>query len=329
MYKLNDIKHLHLEISSLCNASCPLCPRNCHGYNHNFGYEEKNLKLEEVKKIFPLSFLKQLNRILINGNFGDMVMNPETPDIVEYFLSINSDLIIDISTNGGARDKTFWERLAKLKCTIVFCIDGTDNDTHSIYRRNTRFDTVIKNANIFINAGGTACWKFIEFQHNQHQVQQAQQLAADMGFDDFFTVPNSHGNGPILDKNKNIVYNLETEHEINFPVDLLFYVGDLTNYQYPPMTEITCEVQQDKSIYVNSLGEVYPCCYLGFNPRTFRSPATAYENSQIQKILKPNNAIQNDFENCLNWFSSVEESWNKNWSDGRLVKCNQQCGSCH
>ena len=51
MYKLSDIRDIHLEISSLCNARCPLCPRNFHGYPYNDGYIERNLTLDDVKKI--------------------------------------------------------------------------------------------------------------------------------------------------------------------------------------------------------------------------------------------------------------------------------------
>ena len=104
------IREVHLEISSLCNARCPLCPRNFRGYPYNDGYVEANLTLDNAKHIFTSTFLKQLNRIWINGNFGDAVMNPETPDIVEYFRPHNKDLIIDVSTNGSARDENFWRR---------------------------------------------------------------------------------------------------------------------------------------------------------------------------------------------------------------------------
>ena len=69
MIPYHDIKHIHLEISSLCNARCPLCPRNFHGYPYNDGYIERNLTLQDVKHIFQPTFIKQLTGIMINGNF--------------------------------------------------------------------------------------------------------------------------------------------------------------------------------------------------------------------------------------------------------------------
>ena len=41
MFKFNELKTVHLEISTRCQASCPMCPRNYHG-----GLENPNLKIE-------------------------------------------------------------------------------------------------------------------------------------------------------------------------------------------------------------------------------------------------------------------------------------------
>ena len=83
MYAIQDIEAVHLEISSECNAACPKCPRNLCGYPHNDGYEEHAMTLVEAQRIFSPTFLRQLRKLLINGNFGDIVMNPDALEIVE------------------------------------------------------------------------------------------------------------------------------------------------------------------------------------------------------------------------------------------------------
>jgi MoaA/NifB/PqqE/SkfB family radical SAM enzyme len=168
MINFKDIRDVHLEMSSLCNASCPWCPRTFWGYPHNGGYPETNLSLPEAKIIFQPNFLTQLTSIRINGNFGDIVMNPATPDIVDYFFSVNPELSISISTNGGAKHTKFWTQLAQTPAAVSFCLDGLE-DTHHLYRQNTVWSTVIRNAQTFIKAGGRAIWKMIEFDHNRHQ----------------------------------------------------------------------------------------------------------------------------------------------------------------
>ena len=153
IYNLSDVTHLHVEVSSRCNASCPQCPRNFYGYPHNSGYEEHDMTLEEAQKIFPPEFLQQLKRIDINGNFGDIVMSPHALDVAAYFKQWAPTANINVSTNGGARDRAFWTRLAELDIEVFFCLDGLE-DTHHLYRQNTVFSTIIKNAKTFIDAGG-------------------------------------------------------------------------------------------------------------------------------------------------------------------------------
>ena len=326
MYSYNDIKHLHLEISSLCNAQCPQCPRNFFGYKHNFGYVEKNMTLEEAKIIFPESFIKQLEIVLINGNFGDCVMNPETPDIVEWFREINPSMKIEISTNGGARDNEFWERLAHSNCHVYFCIDGLE-DTHSIYRRNTLYKTVIKNAKIFIEAGGYAMWKYIVFNHNEHQIEEAQQLSKHLGFKSFVRVDQGRTQGPIIGPDATVVGYLG-EHTHNYDPSFIQKIIHQEPVLVPIQDEIKiikCEVEEQRSVYVDSTGDVYPCCYLGFAPRTYRGMRTD-ESLNLLPLLGNNSALAHSLEDCIQWFANVTDSWDKDWENNRCLTCNRSCG---
>ena len=160
MINISDIRELQIEISSLCNARCPMCMRNYHGFPYNFGYKETNLTLEKIKTIVPETVVAQLKRVLINGNLGDLVMNPETPSILAWFRQHGQKfkpgkpgLTLSAFTNGGAQGREFWQSLAATGVFMEFCIDGLE-DTHHIYRQNTVFETVIKNAQTFIAAGG-------------------------------------------------------------------------------------------------------------------------------------------------------------------------------
>ena len=187
MYDYRSVRHVQLEITTKCNAACPQCPRNLHGYPHNNGYEEHSMTLAEAQHIFSPAFLAQLIQITINGNFGDIVMNPDALEIIKYFKQHTIPRTsINISTNGGAKNLVFWQQLGKLGVRVQFCIDGLE-DTHSIYRRNTVYSTVIRNAAAFIGSGGHAVWRMINFEHNQHQHDQARVIAAEMGFKDFET----------------------------------------------------------------------------------------------------------------------------------------------
>jgi len=331
MYNIKDIHHLHLEISSLCNARCPLCPRNFHGYPYNDGYTERNLTLRDVKKIFRPSFVKQLSEILINGNFGDCVMNTETPDIVEYFKQHNPDINIDISTNGGARSKQFWQQLGRTGSRILFCLDGL-SDTHSIYRQDTVYETVLKNAKTFMSAGGQAVWKMIKFDHNKHQIAKCEQLSKELGFSNFELIDEGRNTGVAVDKKGNVVNIIGKPKVINFDRLLESKETDTVVLEdiNPIVKDITCVAKKNKSIYITSTGEVYPCCWTAFYPRTY-GHGQYYQvvNQQLNDIITPNNALETSLEESIKWFNEVERSWGiENFEEGRLVVCNDYCGKC-
>lgn len=333
MISFNSIKHVHLEISSLCNAMCPCCLRTFWGYPYNGGYPETNLSLEQAQKIFQPDFLKQLTGIYINGNFGDIVMNPEGPDIVDYFLKQNPKLTIKISTNGSAKDQIFWTRLAHSGATVSFCLDGL-SDTHHLYRQNTSWKTIIKNANIFINAGGKAVWKMIQFDHNRHQIDQCRQMSKTLGFIDFNLVLGGRDTAPVFNKHGKLMHVLGNyTGEKDFEV--LFYkkktdqvmVKDITKERTPSST-INCIAKNNKSIYISANGEVSPCCFTGVYPKSY-GKGQYYEaaNSQLVPLINKNNALTHSLEECIEWFNQIEQSWDiPTFEHGRLVICNDNCG---
>ena len=323
IYSVGDIRHLHVELSSLCNASCPLCPRNLKGYPFNNGYREHNMTLSEAQQIFRPEFLQQLTGITINGNFGDALMNPDTVDIVRYFFQ-HGPANINMSTNGGARDRAFWEALAQTGLQIFFCLDGLE-DTHSIYRQNTLYSTVLRNAQTVIAAGGRAVWKFIVFDHNCHQVESARALSKELGFEFFYVERNrSNNETAIYNKNKELVGIMGNPQIVELDVLIQRRLAAPTTTPVGPVYHpISCEVKRSQSVYVSSVGHVYPCCYIGLSPETFNLP----EYQQIRPMIQKNNALEYDLGTCIEWFNELEASWAlPDFDSGRIKKCNDVCG---
>ena len=93
---------------------------------------------------------------------------------------------------------------------------------------------------------------------------------------------------------------------------------------------VACEAKITKSIYVTSIGEVYPCCFMGYYPRTYgQGEYHQAVNSQIALLMQNNSALQSSIKQCIEWFADVETSWKKStYESGRLVVCDDNCGSC-
>jgi len=339
MYKLEEIQNIQIEPSSFCNARCVSCVRNFNGYNYNTGYEERNLSLSDLKTILPDWLVKQLKVVLYNGNFGDMLMNPDIVEITAWLLELNPKLKIEAMTNGGAGSTALWEGLGKLKIQCNFALDGLE-DTHHLYRQNTVWSTVIKNAQTFIRSGGHAVWKMIEFEHNRHQIENCRQLAADLGFKRFWLLEASinrgariafdhHGNfSHYIEPNAEIIQQRPSVKEYLNGTKEVFPIAYLKTIEDQSPRTITCHAKTIKDLYINSVGEVYPCCFIGHQPRTL-GPEYYYSNVQIKKMLESseNNALVHPLEKCIEWFSTIEETWNKSSiKDGGLIACHTNCG---
>ena len=180
---LTNIKILHLEPTSACNARCPQCIRET---DLNF---DKNtttdLSLEKLLSLIDVNFIKGLDKMFMCGTCGDPAAGKYTLDIFRYFKSVNPQITLGMNTNGSLRNTQWWKDLANImtnpKDYVVWSIDWLE-DTNSIYRINTNWNKIIDNAKSFISAGGSAHWDILIFEHNQHQVEDSENLAKSLGF---------------------------------------------------------------------------------------------------------------------------------------------------
>ena len=187
MYKYSDITTVHLEMTEACNASCPMCARNLNGGEVSPLLHGAELSIADIEKIFPVDFIKQLNRLYMCGNYGDPAVASDTLEAFAYFRQHNPKLNLSMHTNGSMKKPEWWAELAKVingRGHIVFGIDGLE-DTNHLYRQGTVWKKIMENAEAFISAGGRARWDYIVFAHNEHQVEEAQALAERMGFEKF------------------------------------------------------------------------------------------------------------------------------------------------
>ena len=61
MYNLSDIRSIHFEITSKCQARCPMCPRRIKGGPLRPGMVLDEVDLKTFITWFPKDFIQQLN----------------------------------------------------------------------------------------------------------------------------------------------------------------------------------------------------------------------------------------------------------------------------
>ena len=326
MLKLSEIRSVHIELTTKCNARCPMCMRNYRGLDYNSGYPDTELTLENIQHILTPEILKTIDRVNFNGNLGDFSLAKDGAEIVQYLVA--HDITVDINTNGSLRPKTWWQKLASPKVTVGFALDGLA-DTHARYRQDTDWNRIIENAQAYIDAGGRAIWRFVPFDHNQHQEAECRRLAKEMGFVSFENIYDGRDSGPVYTRTGEFSHWLGPVGDPPPIKDMLqshitWYDSKTVKISKDTATlNLCCRHKVAREIYLAADGTVYPCCYLGFYPLSMNHPG----NKELAPMVTQNNALHYPLEHCLDWFESIEQAWSKSSiAEGRPYQCVSTCG---
>ncbi len=351
LYHYDDIRIVHLELTHRCNAACPMCARNIHGGALNPDMPLSEMTLADIKAILLPDFIARLKRIYACGNYGDPIVARECIEVFSYLREHGPQLNLCLHTNGSARRPHWWRQLADIMQQgphyLRFGIDGLE-DTNHLYRRGTDWKTVMRSAATFIEAGGHAEWDFLVFKHNEHQVEEARQLAQDMGFREFFVRKTGRflSSGEletserfdVLDKQGKFEYWLEqpTNPEYLNPAfgNLEQVKQRYGQYQtYLDQVEVNCKVAGNKGkIYLSAQGYALPCCWLG---AVFSESSTA-ERQQFAELINEHGGSTAVDAKCSGLKQVIEgplfqqaipRSWDlQSIADGKLAICARTCG---
>lgn len=249
----NEIKALHLEFTTKCQASCPMCMRTqlYDRISHN------EMTLDKVKAWVPDELIARLDHVLVCGNFGDGLLARDAADIFEHLRKNNPTAFILFLTNGAARNAEFWERLARAKIAVKFAIDGLE-DTHEIYRIGADWQTIINNAKTFIAAGGKARWQMISFEHNEHQIEACRKLSEELGFQRFEVRDTAR----FKDQDEYVVHSPEGDYSLKPTKRSKVLSKTRSVLGATENLPVRCEYLEDKRLYIGSDGVLSPCSWL-------------------------------------------------------------------
>lgn len=358
MYDLADIRQLHIEPSTRCNAECPMCCRNARGRTSP-GLAEQSMTAELFGAAIPEALIRQLEVLDVCGAYGDPAMAPDLITIIEGVRRLNPSCEIVVFSNGGLRDQRWWSRLGSVPgaVMVVFAIDGVD--TNSVYRRRVDIAKVLTNASAFIESGGRAQWDYLVFEHNEHEIELARQMSHDLGFERFAIKRTARFLRPLSDPTPEVE---DPENIESFPI--YDRDGQITGYLRPPRAteyvndmilamrqvknkvayledffngcHIKCSAVDSRSIFLSVAGHVYPCCWTYVQatlPEIFAGVAEA--DTQVSALLtryggeSALDATRQPVGQIIRggFFQAIERSWSRpSVSDGKLKVCARVCG---
>jgi len=184
-------RRIQVEATSRCNLACPGCSRT-----QEIGmYTPTDLNMDNFKLLVREE--NNIHCLTYSLAMGDPIYSGTLFEQLKHINTLENRPVLFFSTNGSGRSNSWWEQFANYLNptnpmnenfpgdTIEFAVDGLE-DTNSIYRVHARWDTIINGIKtVRENYTGKLVWRYNVFEHNYHQVAEAQQLAKDLGLNEF------------------------------------------------------------------------------------------------------------------------------------------------
>lgn len=275
--KKSEIEEIEMDLTGVCNLSCPLCSRN---YQHANHLVEKNVRsIEEIKK--QLDQFTGLKRFFVAGIVSEPTMYKDFIPFIEYLNSRN--IYYEIFTNGNTRDVDWWEKLGKIvpeNCMCCFTVCGSNQEMHSKYRIGSDLQQILENASAFRKNGRKNDWiQHIRFVYNAEDRESPEMK---MIFDQFSHVlkVETEGVRRINVYNKEIELGIAPIKTREKTIKMLF-----KNRPKPDdgkKYSINCRSMEQKKVYINQWGQVSACYVHAENEKDyFANTSEEYDYSDI------------------------------------------------
>jgi len=309
---------------------CSGCGRlNSHGNGVNPNLKMTEILLDDYKRILNKDVCNQLDFVFFCGTYGDTLASPNIIECLNYIRS--NGLKLNINTNGCMGNKGFWKELARTlgpECLVIFSIDGITKEINKIYRVNSNAEVALKNAKVFIDAGGSARWDFIKFDHSLEQLEQAKKIAKEIGFKTFVSIK------PRAFKNEMMIENFKKNNYTGKNKDIKNLFDKYDSWEnYMKTTKIECRTRKNKEVYIDHSLRLWPCPWIGgplyldatINMQKIRTSEIVNKYGEDFNSLKTKSikdVMDHDF-----FKYDLEKTWLNN--NDRMPHCVKMCGESY
>ena len=195
-----ETQHIEIELTTNCTLGCPACPRNDPKVSKkewDVGHIDTDLVIDLINQEAE----KTGKKLMFVGCYGDPLYHPDFIKIYNHASEKQIETLVH--TNGSFKTKAWWDKLVRTTNwsraqTWEFSVDGLE-DTNHLYRINSKWDSIMlgmKSLAEMLNSREwehepgkpypnkpRIIWKYLVFPYNQHQIQEAEQLAHSYGFE--------------------------------------------------------------------------------------------------------------------------------------------------
>lgn len=263
----DDIQIVELDLSTVCNAICPLCMRQSNIFKEQYS---KPFFRDIDDIILQLKSFKNLSTVYLIGQMSEPTIHPEFLKLVSILKKLGYKL--KINTNGSTNKDDFWEQLGLLldyDDRVWFGICGSTQEIHSHYRIGTNLQDILRHAQKVRNKKPIDGAKCIRFRYNRKDF-------------DSYEFKNMVSAFSFIEYTETCINN-----DINISSDFLpcqevykeyRQVESLLNFFNSQNKNILCQSIMENSIQINPYGEIFPCY-------RFLECGNKWDNADYNEIL--------------------------------------------
>lgn len=190
LYEIRPPKRLRIDASTLCQLHCPLC---CTTTGKAAPLGKGFLAVRDFERLITAN---PFVRTVELSNFGEPFLNPDMLPILRCAHEKGVTVTLKTGTNLNTTADELLEGLVRFALRAMrISLDGTTQETYVKYRVGGSLDTVLGNIrkiNDYKRKHASPVpkltWQFIVFGHNEHQIEEAIRMAAELDMDIAFKI---------------------------------------------------------------------------------------------------------------------------------------------
>lgn len=184
--------NVSIETSDRCSLKCLYCARNQAEF-----VNKTDMPLDIIQDILSYTYLEKLQDC---GTYGDPIFYKYYHEMLEFMMGSNLQ-VYSASIAATGRTQAWWDQTHELwkdlnnggiEVQINWGIDGLA-DTSKIHRVGQDWNEITTQMKRAVDNGINCRWRYIPMSFNEHQIDEARQMANDMGVHFFLHHSNRFG----------------------------------------------------------------------------------------------------------------------------------------
>lgn len=173
-----------IEPTTSCNLRCPECPSGLRAFSRPTGMLEEGFFRKTIDELH-----RHLSYLIFYFQ-GEPYLHPQFLEMVQY--ASGKGIYTATSTNGHFLTEAIARRTVESGLDrLIISIDGTTQEVYQQYRKGGKLDRVLQGTEHIIQAKRElrsrtphVIFQFLVVKPNEHQVEEVQRLAKEMGVDE-------------------------------------------------------------------------------------------------------------------------------------------------